>query len=282
MDPSGEEDNRTKNVESKIKFGKIKVKGKYPKVSVCTPTYNRRPFIPYAIKNFTRQTYPMDKMEWVVVDDGTDCIEDCLKDVPNVKYFRVEEKMPIGKKRNYMHSKCTGDIIVYMDDDDFYPKERVMHAVDGLREPKIMCTGSSNMFMHYNHINTIYELGPYGPKHSTAGTFAFKKHLLNFSSYNEEAEYAEEKGFLHNYTVPFSQLNPMKTILVFSHEYNTFDKKRLLQQRESKYLKRSDKKIEEFIEDPELIEFYTVKSKVQMDEYHRKHPKIMVKDKGPG
>ena len=38
-------------------------------------------------------------MEWIIIDDGTDSIEDLVKDIPEVKYFRYEEKMTLGKKR---------------------------------------------------------------------------------------------------------------------------------------------------------------------------------------
>ena len=45
-----------------------------PFVSVCTPTFNRRPFIPYLIDCFMKQDYPKDRMEWIIVDDGDDKI----------------------------------------------------------------------------------------------------------------------------------------------------------------------------------------------------------------
>ena len=61
---------------------------KYPFVSVCTPTFNRRPFIEGMIKCFNHQTYPKDRMEWIIIDDGTDKIEELVKDHPNVKYFK--------------------------------------------------------------------------------------------------------------------------------------------------------------------------------------------------
>jgi glycosyltransferase involved in cell wall biosynthesis len=60
---------------------------KKPFVSICTPTFNRRPFFPYIIKCFENQTYPKDKMEWIIIDDGTDKIEDLVKDIPQVKYL---------------------------------------------------------------------------------------------------------------------------------------------------------------------------------------------------
>ena len=61
-----------------------------PFVSVCTPTYNRREFIPYIIECFLKQDYPMEKMEWIIVDDGTDKIEDLVCDIPQVRYFKYE------------------------------------------------------------------------------------------------------------------------------------------------------------------------------------------------
>ena len=69
----------------------------------------------------------------IIVDDGTDIVEDLLLDISNVKYFKYDKKMPLGKKRNIMHEKSKGDIIVYMDD-DYYPPERVAHAVDMLQK----------------------------------------------------------------------------------------------------------------------------------------------------
>ena len=40
------------------------------------------------------------------------------------------------------------------------------------------------------------QCGPYGEKHATAGTFAFKKELLNQTKYNDNAALGEEKEFL--------------------------------------------------------------------------------------
>jgi len=149
-----------------------------PFVSICTPTFNRRPFIPIMFECFRNQTYPRNRMEWIIVDDGTDKIEDLVSHLPYVKYFRYEEKMTLGKKRNVLNEKAKGDIIVYMDDDDYYPPDRVKHAVEKLANSKALCAGSSVMFIHFKHINKMYQFGPYGPNHSTAATFAFKKRII--------------------------------------------------------------------------------------------------------
>ena len=230
-----------------------------PKVSICTPTFNRRPFIPMMIECFNNQTYPKDKIEWIIIDDGTDKIEDLVTHIPQVKYYKYGEKLTLGKKRNIMHEKTTGEIIVYMDDDDYYPPERISHAVETLQNnPQSLCAGSSEMYIYFKHIQKMYQFGPYKDNHSTAATFAFKRELLKQTSYDDAACLAEEKHFLKNYTIPFVQLDPLKSILVFSHNHNSFDKKMLLDAPPSQYVKVSDKAVTDFIKEKSIFDFFMV------------------------
>ena len=245
-----------------------KVIDNFPFVSICTPTFNRRPFIPYIIKCFENQDYPKDKMEWIIIDDGTDKIEDLFINVPQVKYFKYDEKMRLGKKRNIAHEKSIGSIIVYMDDDDYYPHDRVSHAVDMLlKNPHALCAGSSEMHIYFKHIEKLYKFGPYGPNHSTAATFAFRRKLLLQTSFDETAAVAEEKHFLKNYTIPFVQLETTKSILVFSHDHNSFDKKSLLET-PNDYVKISEKTVDDFIKESELKKFFMEDVDIIIKEYH--------------
>jgi len=223
---------------------------KFPYVSICTPTFNRRPFIPIMFECFKNQTYPKNKMEWIIVDDGTDKIEDLVKSsgISNIKYVSLPKKITLGEKRNVMHQHAKGSIIVYMDDDDYYPPERVSHAVQKLLDnPSALCAGSSEMYIYFKHINKMYQSGPFGPNHATAATFAFRAELLKQTQYENTAALAEECAFLKQYTIPFVQLDPLKTILVFSHNHNSFDKKKLLEYGESPVLKQSEKTVDMFI-----------------------------------
>ena len=219
-----------------------------PYVSVCTPTFNRRPFVDSMIRCFDHQTYPKDRMEWIIIDDGTDKIEDLVINHPNVKYYAYDEKMPLGKKRNLMHDKSRGDIIVYMDDDDYYPPERVSHAVEVLMSnPGVLCAGSSEIYIYFKHLLKMFQFGPYAPNHATAGTFAFKRELLQHTRYDETACLAEERKFLKDYSIPMAQLNPAKVILVFSHDHNTFNKRKLLEHPNPTFVKETTKTIDDFI-----------------------------------
>ena len=62
-----------------------------PFVSVVTPTYNRRKFIPTLIELFKAQTYPQDRMEWIILDDGQDKVGDLFlaSGIPNLRYIRT-------------------------------------------------------------------------------------------------------------------------------------------------------------------------------------------------
>ena len=246
----------SKNTSESLKK-KLKDIKAHPFVSVCTPTFNRRPFISHMIKCFDHQDYPKDRLEWIIIDDGTDKIRDLVENHPLVKYYGYDTKMTLGKKRNLMHEKCRGDIIVYMDDDDYYPPCRISHAVETLKNnPQALCAGSSEMYIYFKHINKMYQFGPYGPNHATAASFAFRKELLNITKYDNEASLAEEKAFLKGYTIPFVQLDPLKTILVFSHIHNTFDKRKLLENPDPRTVRESTKTVTDFVKEPGIRDFY--------------------------
>jgi glycosyltransferase involved in cell wall biosynthesis len=190
--------------------------------------------------------------------------------IKQIKYYDLETKLSLGAKRNLMHEKTTGDIIVYMDDDDYYPPERIQHAVDKLLEnPNILVAGSSEMYIYFKHISKMYKCGPYAPYHATAGTFAFKKELLKITKYNDTKSFAEEKEFLKDFTIPMVQLDPYKTILVFSHKHNTFDKKELLKNQNNVF-KESDVTVEYFIKftkEAHIKKFFLIDIEKLLEDY---------------
>ena len=75
-----------------------------PFVSIVTPTYNRRRFIPSLLKIIQSQTYPRDRMEWIVYDDGQEEVRDLFEaarsSLPTLNFIWSEEKMTLGEKRN--------------------------------------------------------------------------------------------------------------------------------------------------------------------------------------
>lgn len=251
-----------------------------PFVSICTPTFNRRPFIENMFQCFRNQDYPKDRLEWIIVDDGTDKINDLIAkaNIPQIKYFSIDNKMTLGAKRNLMHKHTKGSIIVYMDDDDYYPPDRVSHAVEKLESNKqALCAGSSEIYIYFKTLNRMVQCGPYGPNHATAGTFAFRRELLDQTKYEDHAALAEERAFLKDYTIPFVQLDPMKSILVFSHEHNTFDKRKMLDNPHPDFLKDSPKTVNDFIKnknEDSIKDFFMNKIDKLLEAYEPGSPKM--------
>lgn len=187
--------------------------GDLPSVSICTPTYNRREFFGELIEMVNKQDYPKELIQWVIVDDGEDKIKDMIDDnieIDNVEYVELDKKIPIGEKRNLTHNYCTGNIIVYMDDDDYYPSTRISHAVDTLiKTPDALCSGCSKIYVYFTESKEMLRFGPYNDNHATANTFAFWRKLLHQTQFENAACVSEEKYFLKNYTIPFVQLDVM-------------------------------------------------------------------------
>jgi glycosyltransferase involved in cell wall biosynthesis len=96
----------------------VKVDGEGPLVTCIMPTYDRRLFVPQAIRYFLRQEYP--RRELIVVDDGADAVQDLVPADPRVTYIRLDRRMSLGAKRNLAVEQARGEIIAHWDDDDWY------------------------------------------------------------------------------------------------------------------------------------------------------------------
>ena len=230
----------------------------HPTVSLLTPTYNRRAFLPRLVEYILAQTYPLERMEWVVLDDGTDPVADLLEPYKarlHIQYIRSEEKMTIGAKRNRLHAAARGEILVCMDDDDFYFPERVSHAVNTLRVKKTPLCGSSRNHLFFVDDKSVWATGPYTPQHATFGTMAYTKAYAVSHPCDETVLHAEEIAFTRKYTEPLAQLDPMKVMLVICHPNNTFDK-RGLRQSPSPVMRKTDLKLRNFMKSQAHRDFY--------------------------
>jgi glycosyltransferase involved in cell wall biosynthesis len=235
-------------------------KNNKPFVSVVTPTYNRARFVPAMVGCYKAQTYPKDSMEWIILDDGTEPIEEqflrLTAGLPNIRYIRLNEKLNIGAKRNILNKEAKGDIILSMDDDDFYSPERVSHVVTKFTQnPAIDLAGSTEAYMYFSDDAKIYKLGPYHATHATNGTMAVRNRYAKTHVYDETVIHAEERSFLEDYTHPMIQLDPMKVMLVMSHSENTFDKSKLRTET-NPLCKKTMMKLKDFIKDKTLRDFY--------------------------
>jgi glycosyltransferase involved in cell wall biosynthesis len=201
-----------------------------PLVSLCTVTRNRAAFLPLLQGLILLQTYPRERMEWVIVDDS-DPDHPRFQPDPSqglaIQHHHLPGPLPLGRKRNLAHSLCRGEIIVVLDDDDYYPHTRVAHAVEQLQASEALIAGSSLLPVFFLPERELWLAGPYGPRHATANTFAFKRELLQRTRCDDAASQAEEKAFLQGYSLPMVQLQAPHTIVCIGHDRNTYEKRQL-------------------------------------------------------
>lgn len=121
-----------------------------PLVSCIMPTYNRRKFIPFAIKYFLRQNYA--NKELIIIDDGTDPIEDLIPDEESLRYYKLEKKISLGEKLNLACEYAKGEVIAHWDDDDWYDPQRLSYQIDTLLNEQIDVCGINQLL--YLNIST--------------------------------------------------------------------------------------------------------------------------------
>jgi hypothetical protein len=200
-----------------------------PNISVITLTHDRRPFIPLVKYGLIAQTYPAEKIEWVIVDDGKDQIKDLVSEVPNVKYVLVDEKMNIGSKRNLAVEHASHDILVMMDDDDVYPSNSILARVAHmLAEPRKECLFSTvipcyNIHETKSFMNVPPIKLPMCDRVSEA-TLCFTRDFWKAGGFPDQ-QIAEGGAFVRGREQMCRELSPQDVIVSLIHKQNTSSRK---------------------------------------------------------
>lgn len=122
-------------------------------ISILTPTYNRRKFLPLFLRNLKIQDYPHDKIEVVIDDDGSEkmILDEELDEIKEfispmkLKYIKSEKRRSIGKKRNDLIKNASSKIFCFLDDDDIYLPTYLSYSYHLLKDNKAGCVGSNKM-----------------------------------------------------------------------------------------------------------------------------------------
>jgi len=105
-------------------------------ISIVIPTYNNCESICRVLAALSQQTYPLEKYEVIVVEDGsTQPAEDLIvfwKDYFNLKYYRAKNRSGISRSRNIGIDHASGSVVVFLDSDmivtsDFVSEHSKMH-----------------------------------------------------------------------------------------------------------------------------------------------------------
>jgi len=229
-----------------------------PFVSVVTPTWQRAAFLPYLLYMFRYQDYPADRRELIILDDSPashlaiiNALTNNQPERYNIRYIHHPERLRLGKKRNMLNALATGEYIVCMDDDDFYPADKLSWTIEMMQRHGALISGSDQIPVWYSHINRVFKTRRFGKQHILNGTFCYHRNYLKKHRYDDECQLGEEQAFTNNFSVRPLQLPGERTILCVSHSENTFDKDFVLGSCESVPLSLAD-----IVTDPLLLGWY--------------------------
>ena len=92
----------------------------YPRISIITPSYNQGQFLEETIRSVLLQNYP--NLEYIVIDGGsTDNSVDIIKKYSQwLSYWVSEKDQGQSDAINKGFKKATGDIIAWINSDDYY------------------------------------------------------------------------------------------------------------------------------------------------------------------
>jgi glycosyltransferase involved in cell wall biosynthesis len=134
------------------------------KVTVLIPTYNYAHYIIEAIKSIENQTYPLELIEIIIIDDGsTDETKEALKkhnSVLDIKYI-FQKNMGKALATKLGIEKSNGEIIFNLDADDFFLEDKISTVVEIYKaNPKIISVGHPAEIKYENLLNVEKEIIP--------------------------------------------------------------------------------------------------------------------------
>lgn len=199
-----------------------------PSVSIVTPT-NRPDWVRLACYCYLMTNYPRDKLEWVILDnsDGDDLakiVAEATENDPSVKVYRAESS-GIGELRNEAVRRAQHDVIVHMDDDDYYGPNSVLERVSALLSMGVDCVYCSVLPMYepatFTSAMNVPPLNVVAAQRVSEATLCYRRSFWEEREFHFSAIVAEGEGFLHGRMERTADMDPTKVIVSMLHGKNT-------------------------------------------------------------
>ena len=203
-----------------------------PLVSIITPTRNRKVFFELAINNFLTQDYPKNRLEWIIIDDSEnkeEYISDILPKDDRIKHIKIKndgKPITISKKRNMGYKYSQGDIIVHMDDDDYYLPSSVSTRVKVLlyyKEKGVQCVGCERFGCHDIEKDTSFIIDK--NNEIAEASMAYFREFIKEREFDERIVKGEGKLFTRNRNENVMKLPFEFLFISFTHGKNTHTRK---------------------------------------------------------
>jgi len=269
-------DNRElKNEKSSEEIWNNLNKNNLPKISIVTPTFGRPEFFYLSLYNIKNSTYPKDKIQWIIIDEGENTVKNMVPKDDFIEYYYISKekrleyyknmcdnlikrsngnnvtksqsktrlakklykvhnkgdflfnRLPIGLKRNIGCALAKNEIIVFMDDDDYYPANSIMKRVLLLQyyqkfgKELVYCSTIPN----FNLINMVSMMNmpptdlPFYKRVSEA-SLTFTKTFWNQNKFNSQAFSSEAEGLMKGFEEKCQEIQWNEIIVALVHNRN--------------------------------------------------------------
>lgn len=209
-----------------------------PPVSIITPTFQRKRLMEIAFHNLLMTDYPLEKIEWIVVEDARlgdghvmkQALEEFQAKAPvlRIRYIPLEGRKSIGEKRNVGISVASHEWILFMDDDDHYPTTSfrrrmawLLRGVAGGRSARVVCCTTIALYdlkRGVSAVNVPPVSLPLSQRISEA-TLTFHRSVWEERSF-PEVSMAEGEGWLMGRESEVLEIPPQQVIVAFTHGGN--------------------------------------------------------------
>ena len=107
---------------------------KLPRISIITPSYNQGHFIEETIQSVLSQNYP--NLEYIIIDGGStdNTVEIIKKYESQISYWLSERDRGQTHAINKGLARATGDIIAYLNSDDYYLPDTLFKVANYFRQ----------------------------------------------------------------------------------------------------------------------------------------------------
>lgn len=162
------------------------------KISIAISTYKRSNLLLRLVDSIISQTYDQSKIEIVIVDDCSNddtsvIVSKYIRDHSeySITFLENEKNLGVGESKKKAYIKCTGDIIIFADDDDYFIDNSYFLSLND---------------MYKSHENCLMTVAGTIVNFEKENSYELQK--LNFCDPISNKEYLN--GFVRNYTKPNS------------------------------------------------------------------------------
>jgi len=216
----------------------------YPKISIITPIFERNKFKRLIISNLLNLDYPLEKLEYIIDDDGKEErfinnndelneFKDAIYPIQFI-YKHYQKKREIGVKRNNLVKLATNKLIAQMDSDDYMMSSWLKYGIDTMQKDKLQLVGTNQMIFLFPNDDwkmTAIQCGEKRMIHE-AGMIFTKKHWKAMGGFQKssQGEGTNMIDGMNPKTIGLLDCN--KVIICICHQNNTIDKSRFFKQKD--------------------------------------------------